>query len=47
MDTDVKEKLQKIAAFWLSCKFLENFKEIGIKYLNQVKEEKKNGKQCF
>lgn len=40
---EIKEELKKIAEFWLSSKFLESFKEKGTKYLNQIKEEKKNG----
>lgn len=34
------ENLKEIAEFWLSFKFLSKFKELGKKYLEQIKKEK-------
>ena len=40
----MNEVIKKITDFWLDSKFLDKFKEIGSKYMEQIEEEK-NGEK--
>lgn len=35
----MSEKIKEIADFWLNNEFLEKFKQVGERYLKQIKEE--------
>lgn len=39
LEVFMSEKIKEIADFWLNNEFLEKFKQVGERYLKQIKEE--------